>query len=116
MTGTFIELLPPTKSTPRSGIRWTPSADATGSGLLVIEAPRVSVTYLVAEFATRWDGRAWHFAKVTEGTDKASDAEDVFIGRNRQDFQCSCKGFAYGHGKPCKHIHAALALLENRWA
>ncbi len=106
---TFTDLLPPTKSAPRSGFKWTPSEDRVGCGLLVIEAPRVSVTYLVCEFATRWDGRAWYLAKMTEGTDKGCEAYDCFVGRNGQDKQCSCKGFIYGRGKACKH----LASLES---
>ncbi len=119
---TFTELLPQTPTSPRgAGFKWTPSEERPGCGLMVIEAPRVSVTYLVCEFATRWDGRSWHLAKVTEGTDKESIAEDVFIGRNRQDRQCTCKGFTFGRGKDklghatCKHLESLLSILENRW-
>jgi len=49
-TPTFTELLPPTKSAPRSGFRWTPGG--TGKGLLYIEKPKVSACYVVTEFQT----------------------------------------------------------------
>jgi hypothetical protein len=127
MSATFIESLPATKSSKHNGIEWTPTEDR-GCGRLVIDlgqgrggGKRSSVVYAVAEFATAWDGRAFHFTKLTEGTDKTSSAEDVFVGRNGQDRNCSCAGFGYGRGKDkegrttCKHIEAVLALLENRW-
>lgn len=111
----FTELLPPTKSSRHNGILYTPDPGHAARGTLVVHTARASVTYLVTEFPTPWDGRAFHLAKVTPGTDPESDAEDVFVGRNGADRQCSCKGFAYGKGRSCKHLHAAMALIENGW-
>jgi hypothetical protein len=125
---TFTEMLFDTAASKHNGITWQPAEDKPGCGRLVIEmgqgrggGKRSSVVYAVAEFATNWDGRAFHFTKLTEGTDKTSDTEDVFVGRNGQDRTCSCKGFSYGRGRDkegrqsCKHLEAVLALLENRW-
>lgn len=112
---TFTEVLPATKSSKHTAMNWTPEPDAAGRGKLTVHTDRASVTYAVTEFGTPWDGRAFHFEKVTAGTDKESAAEDVFVCRNGQDHHCSCKGFAYGRGKPCKHVSAALALLANDW-
>ncbi len=95
-------------------MNWTPS-EHSGRGELVVHTARASVTYAVTEFPTPWDGRAFHLVKESEGTDAESDSYDVFCHRGGQDHQCSCKGFAYGRGKPCKHIAAGLALIENDW-
>ena len=111
---TFIELLPAQKSSPHSAIHWTPNALGT-SGLLVVHTARASVTYTVTEFSTPWEGRAFHLVKQSEGTDPTCDSYDVFCHRAGQDNQCSCAGFAYGRGKPCKHILACQALISNRW-
>lgn len=124
----LVEKLFDTKSCKGNGIEWLPSAEQHGAGLLVIDmgqhrngGKKSSVTYLVAEFAHQFSGRAFHFAKVTEGTDKTSAAEDVFIASNGRSRQCSCAGYAYSRGKDkdgrttCKHIEAVVALLENRW-
>jgi SWIM zinc finger len=113
MTTTKTEALPATKTEPNAGIDWTPTG--TGTGLLVIKQKRLYVTYTVTEFPTAWDGRAFHFEKFTEGSDRDSEAYDVFCSRNGQDQQCQCKGFTYGRGRPCKHIAAAQALIANGW-
>ncbi|WP_439625956.1 SWIM zinc finger family protein [Gemmata sp.] len=113
MPATFTELLPPTKSAPRSGLRWTPTGP--GCGLLVIERPRAVATYAVAEFQTPWEGRAFHLVCLGGQSDAGAESYDVFAARNGQDHRCDCKGFSYGRGKPCKHVLAALALLANEW-
>lgn len=112
MFTTFTELLPPQTSSHRNAINWTPGTKP-GTGLLLVHTARSSVEYLVVEFSTPWDGRAFHMAKTSGGTDREETGYDVFCGRNGQDRQCSCKGFAYGRGKPCKHIAAVSALLDN---
>jgi len=73
--------------------------------------------YLVVEFGTAWEGRAFHLAKTEAGTDKESESYSVFCGiRNPQECHCDCKGFTYGNGnRLCKHILAIQALLENGW-
>jgi len=112
---TFIELLPPTKTAPKSGIRWTPGAS--GKGLLSIEAPRKCACYAVCEFPTTWAGRAFHFECFGGQSDRDSLTEgyDVFFARNPRETRCDCKGFAFGKGKPCKHIEAVRAIIENGW-
>jgi hypothetical protein len=112
---TYVELLPATASSKHSGIRWTPSADEFGptAGTLVIDVDRSRSVYVLSEFPTGWDGRGFHFEKVTAGTDKDEDSYDVFVSRNGQDHLCGCRGFCrHGH---CKHVSSVLALLENDW-
>ncbi|MBA4191972.1 MAG: hypothetical protein C0467_28670 [Planctomycetaceae bacterium] len=111
---TFAELLPPTKSAPHAGIRWT--LTAAGKGLLSIEAPRKCAVYVVVEFQTAWAGRAFHFECLGGQSDKDSlkGGYDVFIGRPHET-RCDCKGWAYGRGKPCRHIAAVRAIIENGW-
>ncbi len=112
---TFTELLPPTKSAPKSGFRWKPSGP--GIGLLFIETTRLSACYQIAEFQTPWDGRAFHFTCLGGQTDRESIPEgyDVFLSHSGREFHCGCKGFAYGRGKPCKHIESVRAIFENDW-
>jgi hypothetical protein len=111
---TYTEVLPAQKSSPHNAINWTPAEQA-GCGTLVVHTARASVAYAVTEFGTAWEGRAFHLVKEGRGTDPESSAYDVFIHRGGQDHQCSCAGFAYGRGKPCKHILAGLAVIENGW-
>lgn len=111
---TYTEVLPKTKSSPHNGILWTPG-EVPGTGLLVVHTARASVSYRVTEFATDW-GRGFHMAKDgTPGSDAQSEAYDVLVCSDPRGHRCDCKGFTFGHGKPCKHIAAALALIENAW-
>ncbi len=112
MSTTFTEVLPPQASSLHNAMTWVPGKQA-GTGLLTVHTLRASMSYLVVEFPTSWDGRAFHLAKTNEGSDPGSESYDVFCGRNPRDCQCSCKGFAYGQGRPCKHIAAVSALLDN---
>ncbi len=112
MPVTFTELLPPQTSSKHNSINWSPGRTR-GTGLLAVHTMRSTVSYLVIEFGCDGEGRAFHMAKVDEGTDREEVTYDVFCGRNPRDHQCSCKGFAFGRGKPCKHINAIAALLEN---
>ncbi|WP_439627610.1 SWIM zinc finger family protein [Gemmata sp.] len=111
----YTELLPPTKSAPRSGIRWTPVGP--GTGLLIIEKPRVMATYAVREFQTPWPGRAFRFDCRGGQTDAegAADGYDVFVPHRGTEWRCDCKGFSYGKGRPCKHVEAVRAILANGW-
>jgi hypothetical protein len=116
---TYIEALPATKSSKYNGIRWTTDTVQTDSpaaaGVMQIDTARGRTVYKVVEFGTGWDGRAFHFSKISGGTDAESEAYDVFVCRSGGAHQCDCKGFAYNRGKPCKHIESILALIENRW-
>jgi hypothetical protein len=109
-----IELLPATRSSKHNGITWEP-AEAPGTGTLTVDTARSRVVYAVAEFPTNWDGRAFTFSKLDPETDPESDAYDVFVGPDPRACRCDCKGFAFGRGRPCKHVEAVRALLDNRW-
>lgn len=107
---TYIEKLPATKSSKSNAIHWTPSAKQRGAGLLAIDTSRGREEYLIVPIAVR-AGRAFHFAKVTRGTDKTAETYDVYIGLPHD--QCDCKGFSsHGH---CKHQAAIHSLVENNW-
>lgn len=109
---TFTELLPKTKSQPHAGIKWTPGDSRTG-GLLYIESPGRRACYTVKETPTKWDGREFRFTCLGGQSDATAEGYDVFVGRGFR--RCNCKGFAYGKGKPCQHIHAVEAILDNGW-
>ncbi|HEV3436899.1 MAG TPA: SWIM zinc finger family protein [Gemmata sp.] len=115
MPTTYVEVLPAQKSSLQNAIKWTPSERQPGAGLLEICTTRLSATYFNIEYGTPWDGRAFNLSKVTPGSDPESESYDVFCHRGGQNHQCSCKGFAYGRGRACKHIEAALALISNNW-
>lgn len=109
---TFSEVLPATKSSRHSGIRWTPG-EHPGTGTLTIDTDRARVVYVCHEFPSPM-GRAFRLTKRCDspGTDRMADAYDVLVA-NPQDRLCCCKGFSrFGH---CKHTDAVLALLENGW-
>ena len=113
----YEEVLPATKSSKHSGIRWTPAeADYEPvAGTLVIDTDRSRVEYVVHEFPTGWLGRGFQLLKLTEGTDKAEESYSVFCSQRGgpEADSCECKGFAY-HGT-CKHVAALRALLANDW-
>ena len=116
MSATFTEVLEATKSSAHNALNWTPGATA-GAGSLTVHTARASVTYRVTPIPTRWAGKAFRLVKDgTAGTDAESDAYDVFCAADGRRHECGCKGFIYGRGKPCKHVSAALALIENGWA
>jgi len=113
---TFIEKLWDTASSKHNGIAWTPDADGTAAGTLTIEmGKRSSVAYRLSEFGTPWSGRAFRLVKAEAGGDPESNTYCVFVARSGRGHVCDCRGFAFGRGKPCKHVEACLALLENRW-
>lgn len=109
---TFSEVLPATRGSEHNAIRFTPSETVPHAGLLTIDTARARVEYLLAEFPAD-GGRAFRLEKITAGTDAESEIYDVFCGRPGLGDLCTCKGFAYGRGKPCKHLLAVAALLDN---
>lgn len=115
---TFIEALPASKTHEHRGIRWTPCEGhscACSGRLQIIQGKRGqdSATYLLTEFppdAGFGDGRAFRLDKAD-----GSEGYNLFVAANPQDCLCDCAGFAYGRGRPCKHVTALRALLENNW-
>lgn len=113
----YTELLPERKASRRSGIRWTPATDNDFSpvaGFLLIDTDRARVSYTVAEFPCQFPGRAFHLAKVGEGTDPTEPSYAVFCSHHGPaGDSCDCKGHTrFGH---CKHGDALRALLANGW-
>src|SRR5262245_1846842 len=108
MSATFTDALPVTATSRYSAFTWCPYEE-TGrtTGTLTIHTDRTDAVYAVAEFGTRWEGRAFALTKVEGGSDQESGNYDVFISaRDRNADVCDCKGFAFGRGKPCKHVEA----------
>lgn len=114
---TYTEVLPATKSAPHSAIRWTPSGTIPASGLLTIQSNRTDCTYLVCEMESSYPVRNFLFAKVegAPGSDQGESSYTVSVGVAGSPVACECRGFVYGRGKPCKHIAAAVAILDNGW-
>lgn len=107
MTATFTEVLPKTASTKGNAINWTPSAN--GSGLLTIHAGCKSTDYRLTPLATTW-GRGFTLAKLD-----GSERYCVLVGKPGEASRCDCPAGCYRESSriPCKHIAAALALIEN---
>ena len=115
----YEEKLPPTKSSPHSGIKWTPAESdySPVCGVLTIQTKRCDCVYLVEEFPTAWRGRGFHLSKIEgEGSDKTQESYDVFASADGPAADsCDCAGSTYRPGEPCKHRAAVRALLENSW-
>lgn len=110
---TFVEVLPATKSSKNTAIRWTPWA-VPGTGELVIEDRRTSTTYRVSEQPCDWTGTAARLVKVKGGSDDSAGVYDVFVAATPGEHnRCDCRGFErFSH---CKHCSAVKALIQNRW-
>ena len=121
----YTEVLPATKSSPHSAIRWTPAdpdatpapGDLPAAGTLFIDTRRATTAYKVVEVPCggAFDGRAFRLDKPENepGTDPEESFYHTFIGRNRVNRLCECKGF--GRTGHCKHCDAVEALLLNGW-
>lgn len=110
---TYTEVLPDRNGP--AAIRWTPGTFP-GSGVLTILTRRAATTYHVAELGCGWEGRAFRLTKADDspGTDPEEREYSCFLGSNRQDRTCPCKGFTrWGH---CRHLDAVEALVVNGWA
>jgi hypothetical protein len=114
MPATLTELLPATKSSRHSAIRFTPGTFP-GTGELAIDDVRSSTRYAVAGLPCEFDGRAARLVKLTAGTDREAEGYSVFCAApgSRDHDSCECKGF-YRHGR-CKHVAALRAMLDNEW-
>lgn len=113
-TATYlVERLPATKTDPRPGIRWQPSADPS-RGILTVYVRNKPTRYEVTEFRCDLPGRAFRLEKLDGGTDAEADAYCVFVANDPTRHSCECKGH-HRHGH-CKHISAIVdGLLFNRW-
>jgi predicted nucleic acid-binding Zn finger protein len=109
MPATFTEVLEPTATHKNRALTWMPAA--TGVGVLTVTDSRIHVRYGVCELPVGkgFSGRAVKLSKAD------GEVYCVRVGERAGDDHCDCKGFSYGRGKPCKHISALAALLENGW-
>lgn len=116
MSAKFIDVLPATKTSPHNELTWQPSATVRNAGLLTLDTNH-RVTYLVAELAGTATVRSFCFAKTAEtpGSDLEAESYTVRVGNAGQVVHCECKGFKYGKGRACKHIEAAVCILDNGW-
>ena len=115
---TFTEVLPATKSAANTAINWSPTGHGKGR-LTISQGRRTHTEYSVSEIAGAEAGRAFHFEKESNGTDREAEGYDVFCADPKDGVRgsyhsCECKGFLR-HGN-CKHVEAARAILENGWA
>lgn len=115
MPATFTELLPATKTAPHTAIRWTPSGTTPNAGLLSIQSKRTDCEYLVVEGEARYPVRVFSFFKVEgkAGSDAGESGYTVAVGVAGSPCSCTCKGFTYG--RRCKHVEAAVAVIDNGW-
>ncbi len=109
-----VEVLPAQKSSPHNGLTWV-IGEGPGEGVLTVTTARAVSTYGVREIRTAWPGRAFRLDVIRGGTDPESESYDVFAADDPRGSHCDCKGFTYGRGRPCKHLLAVRALVENRW-
>jgi hypothetical protein len=119
----FIDKLEPSKTEPNRGFtlyRFQPDPMADYShavGSLVIESPGHRVEYLTSEFPCP-SGRGFLLEKCggSIGDRNPHDTSyEVEIGRFPGERRCSCKGFAYGKGRPCRHLLAVASCIEQGW-
>src|SRR4051794_24428386 len=88
---------------------WEPAA--AGVGTLTVTDTRTHTRYGVVELPVGrgFGGRAVKLSKAD------GEVYCVRVGTRPGDHSCDCAGFAYGRGKPCKHLAALTALHENGW-
>lgn len=113
----YCKSLRASKSDAHRSITWTPSATVRHAGLLTIQGKRSNCAYLVVEMEASYPVRNFLMVKsdATPGTDKSETHYTVSVGVAGSPMGCTCKGFIYGRGKPCKHLEAADAILANGW-
>lgn len=113
---TLCEVLPATKSSKNTAIRWTPNPDGDFdpvAGALVIESKRSTDLYAVIEFPCSW-GRGFTLAKKTKGTDETESSYNLCCSPHGAEHDsCDCKGNVATGG--CKHRAAIRALIANGW-
>ncbi len=114
----YTDLLPETKSETHGAFTWAPEgANATShvAGVLTLTGKRSHCRYRVEEFPADM-GRGFMLFKLDAGSDKSEERYACFTPTSRNvAAQCECKGFAFGRGKPCKHLAAVLGALGNGW-
>ena len=110
MIPAYCDKLPETKSSKHNRIAYTPSETVRG-GVVTIGTDRLATDYALVEFAAD-DGRGFHFAKLTPGSDRTEERYSCFVPTIAGVYQqCGCKGFAFtGH---CKHLACLAALIAS---
>jgi hypothetical protein len=106
---TFTEVLPATQTHANRAMTWEPAGN--GCGVLAITDTKTHTRYGVCR---RPIGKG--FAGVAFKLTKADgEVYCVRVGDAAEDVSCDCKGFAFGRGKPCKHVAAVRGMIENGW-
>ena len=94
---TYTEVLPASKTSPNRAMKYTPAC--TGVGVLELTDSRSHTRYALA---------VQPFGGVRLSK---SDGETYVV----TPAACECKGYVFGRGALCRHIHAVHALLANGW-
>lgn len=82
---------------------------------LIIEEPaprsKKVEAYSVEEFdaAADFSGRAFTLVRADK-----KESYAVLVSRDPRQQHCDCAGWAYGRGKPCKHITALTQLIASK--
>lgn len=101
----FLELIP-TKGDPRRVLRWEPNPNGLWSvGTLTIDSAHGTQQYAVDECAADV-GREFVLRKPGGGFACVSV-------RGWGADTCSCDGFRFSGGRPCKHLEAVRSLLKH---
>lgn len=83
------------------------------AGVLSISAGKTWAQYAAVSFAAD-EGRGFHLAKITAGTDGEAESYDVFCSAaGPAGDSCECKAWLYR--QTCKHRDACRAVLANGW-
>ncbi len=84
------------------------------NGLLYLTAEtskRIDTACYVTSEVPAHHGRAFTMRCAGGQSDKTADSYEVTLSGSAS--QCTCKGFAYGRGKACKHVNVIKNLIET---
>lgn len=107
----YEELLPE-RASGKAGIRWVPTGAV--SGILSIDDKNGSAAYVLHEVPARGYGREFRLDCAGGQSDSTVLNYTVCCGADGRD-SCNCRGFAFGKGKPCRHLLAVRAIADNGW-
>lgn len=118
----YIDMLPPTTSTPHAGYTFwkfdaEPASDFDHTvGTLTIESPGHRIDYSVEEFPVS-TGRGFLLRKLCGAIGDKNPHETSYecVIAPHGQVSCSCLGWKYGRGRRCKHLSSLLGCIENAW-